>query len=82
MTTTPAAGPLHTRWGDHLFQRFCSMFAESSPCLLGQHGSCSTAWELSENFTKPSEQVAAPPGTLAVIYFWKKLHPSAALRYN
>ena len=24
-------------------ERFCKMFSESSPCLLGQHGSCSTA---------------------------------------
>ena len=44
------------------------MFSESSPCLLGQHGSCSTAkqpGELSEKKkTKPTEQVAAPPGSL------------------
>ena len=42
------------------------MFSESSPCLLGQHGSCSTAnslGTLKKHFTKPSEQVAAPPGT-------------------
>ena len=32
-----------TRWGGHLFQRLCSMFPVCSPCLLGQHGSCSTA---------------------------------------
>ena len=32
-----------TRWGGYFFRRFCSTFSESSPCLLGQHGSCSTA---------------------------------------
>ena len=32
-----------TGWGGHLFRRFCNMFSESSLCLLGQHGSCSTA---------------------------------------
>ena len=32
-----------TGWGGHLFRRFRNMFSESSPCLLGQHGSCSTA---------------------------------------
>ena len=26
-----------------MFRRFRNMFSESSPCLLGQHGSCSTA---------------------------------------
>ena len=33
-------------------KKFCKMFCESSPCLLGQHSSCSTAQrhvELSEN---------------------------------
>ena len=46
---------LHTVWGGNLFQRFCYMFSESSPCLLWQHGSCSTAQqpgELSENILK------------------------------
>ena len=55
-----------TRWGGHLFRRFCSMFSESSLCLLGQHGSCSSAQlsvELSENIVQNlSEQMAAPPG--------------------
>ena len=59
---------VHTGWGGHLFRRFCSMFYESSPCLLGQHGSCSTAQhpgKLSEKSKlNLSEQVAAPPGTL------------------
>ena len=35
-----------------MFGRFCNTFSESSPCLLGQHGSCSTAQrpvELSEH---------------------------------
>ena len=31
-----------TGWGGHLFIRFRNMFSESSPCLLGQHGSGST----------------------------------------
>ena len=44
------------RQGTGLFirswERFCKMFSESFPCLLGQHGSCSTAQmpgELSKN---------------------------------
>ena len=44
------------------------MFSESSPCLQGQHGSCSTAQqpgELSEIILQNLlKQVAAPPGTL------------------
>ena len=43
---------LCTAWGGNLFWRFCILFSERSPCLLGQHGSCSTAQrpgELSEN---------------------------------
>ena len=38
--------------GSRVVKKFCKMFSESSPCLLGQHGSCSTAQrpvELSEN---------------------------------
>ena len=31
-----------------MFRRFCNMFSESSSCLLGQHGSCSTAQQLGE----------------------------------
>ena len=41
-----------TVWGGRLRKRFCSTFSGSSPCLLGQHGSCSSAQlpvELSEN---------------------------------
>ena len=40
-----------TVWGGRLRKRFCSMFSGSFPCLLGQHGSCSSAQlpvELSE----------------------------------
>ena len=36
-------GTCCTGWGGHLFRRFRNTFSESSPCLLGQHGSCSTA---------------------------------------
>ena len=32
-----------TVWGGNLWERFCYMFSVISPCLLGQHGSCSTA---------------------------------------
>ena len=63
-----------TGWGGHLFRRFRNMFSESSPCLLVQHGSYRTAQytihntanslgTLRKHFAKPSEQVAAPPGT-------------------
>ena len=41
-------------------------FKKSSPCLLGQHGSCRIAQqpvELSENKKTPSEQVAALPSS-------------------
>ena len=37
----------NTRRG--LEKRFCKQFSESTPCLLGQQGSCSTTVELSEN---------------------------------
>ena len=43
---------LCTVWGSRLRKRFCSMFSGSSPCLLGQHGSFSSAQlpvELVEN---------------------------------
>ena len=33
----------YTGWGGHLFRRYRNMFSESSPCLLGHHGSCSSA---------------------------------------
>ena len=32
-----------TVWGGRLCKRFCNMFSGSSSCLLGQHGSCSSA---------------------------------------
>ena len=32
-----------TVWGGRLRKRFCSMFSGGFPCLLGQHGSCSSA---------------------------------------
>ena len=32
----------YTGWAEYLFRRFCNVFSKSSPCLLGQHGSCST----------------------------------------
>ena len=38
--------------GGDMFRRFCNMFSESFPCLLGQHDSCRAAQlpvELSEN---------------------------------
>ena len=49
-----------TVWGGNLYKRFCYMFFASSPCLLGQHGSCTTACgTLGKHFTKPFLQVAA-----------------------
>ena len=41
-----------TVWGGRLCKSFWNMFSGSPPCLLGQHGSCSSAQlpvELSEN---------------------------------
>ena len=49
-----------TGWGGHLFRRFCNLFSKSSPCLLGQHGSCRIAQQPGEQFTKPMELVTAP----------------------
>ena len=48
------ASRTHTVWGGNLFQRFCKMFSESSPCLPGQHCSCSKAqqWPV-----EPSENI-------------------------
>ena len=34
---------MYTAWGGRLCKRFCNMFSGSSHCLLGQHGSCSSA---------------------------------------
>ena len=51
-----------TVWGSRSRKMFCSMFSRSSPCLLGQHGSCSSAKlpvELS-NVTKSFPYPAAP----------------------
>ena len=42
------------------------MFLESFPCLLGQHGNCSTAQQHVEHFTKPFLQVAALECTLII----------------
>ena len=40
---------------------FCYMFSASSPCLLGQHGSCGTVlWNSQKTFQMPFLQVAAP----------------------
>ena len=56
---TQREGLPHYSLGRQLVPMVCYMFSENSPCLLGQHGSCSTAqWpgELSENMMqKPSE---------------------------
>ena len=44
------------------FPRFCKQFSQSSPCLPGQQGSCSTTVELSFYSTKP--RPAARPCTV------------------
>ena len=54
---------IYTVWGIRLWKRFCKMFSESSPCLLGQHGSCITAQrpvELSENILQNFFQNLTP----------------------
>ena len=56
-------------WGGRLRKWFCKMFSESSPCLLGQHGSCSSAQLPVEHFTKPFPQPAAPDCTKKPLYF-------------
>ena len=43
--------------GSHLFQSFCNMFSKSSPCLLGQHGSCSMAQQPIELSEKSSQNL-------------------------
>ena len=56
-------------WGGRLSKRFCSMFSGNSPCLLGQHGSCSSAQlpvELSENMLQ-NLFLNLPPQTVATV---------------
>ena len=43
--------------GNNLWKLFCNMFCESSPCFLGQHGSCICSGALRKHLTKPSQQV-------------------------
>ena len=46
---------INTDWGGRFSKRFRKMFSGSSPCLLGQHCTCSSAQlpvELSENMLK------------------------------
>ena len=50
-----------TRTGRNLDKRFCKQFSESSLCLPGQQGSCSTFVDLSgKRFTKLFTQTAIP----------------------
>ena len=47
-----SGGGASTVWGGRLSKRFCNKFSGSFPCLLWQHGSCSSAQppvELSKN---------------------------------
>ena len=52
-----------------MFQRFSNMFSKSSPSLLRQEWQLQyspTTWgTLRKQFTKPLEQVAAPPSTFS-----------------
>ena len=51
-------------------KRFSNMFSGSSPCLLGQHGSCSSAQlpvELSENMLQ-NLLLNLPPQTVGLFY--------------
>ena len=67
-----------TAWGSNLSRRFCKMFSEGSPRLLGQHGSCSAAQrpgELSENILQ-NLQNKLPPKT---VYF--SVHATNSRRY-
>ena len=66
-----------TGWGGHLFRRFCNMCSISSPHLLGQLQYSPTACgTLRKKFTKPSEQVAAPPSTACE---WKRMSGPAVI---
>ena len=62
-------GPSYTVWGGRLRKRFRSMFSGSTrPCLLGQHGSCSSAQlplELSENMLQ-TLFLNLPPQTVLI----------------
>ena len=72
-----------TGWGGHLFRRFCNMFSRSSPCLLGQHGSCSIAqWsvELSENMLQ-NLLLNLPPQTVEVFRIFFSEFPRLEGRY-
>ena len=57
---------LSTGWGGHLFRRFCKQISESSPKPLGFTAAAMLPKQargtLGKHITKPSEQVAAPPG--------------------
>ena len=57
-----------TVWGGRLSKGFCNMFSGSSPCLQGQHGSCSSAQlpvELSK-YMLHNLFLNLPPQTVAV----------------
>ena len=63
-------------WGGRLCKRFCNMFSGSSPCLLGQHGSCSSAQlpvELSENMLQNLFH-NLPPQTVCIRYIENLLY--------
>ena len=55
------------------YKRFCYMFSESSPCLLCQHGSCSSGptacGTLRKHVTKRLEKVAAPECRSEKLFF-------------
>ena len=68
---------LPTVWGGRLRKRSCNMFSGSSPCLPGQHGSCSSAQlpvELSENMLQnlllnQPQTVVSMDGNLTLVKF-------------
>ena len=45
----------YTGWGGH--RRLCNMFLKSSPCLVGQNGSCSTAQQPGELSKKVNKTI-------------------------
>ena len=58
-----------TVWGGRLSKRFCNMISGSSPCLLGQHGNCSSAQlpvELPENMLQ-NLFLNLPPQTVSFL---------------
>ena len=60
---------LNYRLGHQVVKRFCNMFSESSPCLLGQNGCCITGhrpWALKCHYSTDNYAKTSPKRILSV----------------